>query len=148
MANEVALTRIQYGAERDPTTRRTISAGKTVEPGQKLPSDFDGDVEALRATGAVGDPAELLIFAASTSQVLQSEDYPTFVEGVPQPVPVNTPEPTDDELEVVLRARTDQVSRAEGEDPRKVVEKERKARNDALEKSAKEAAKEAEKEAK
>lgn len=126
MAQEVALTRIKYGTKGELVGNvRHHSGTKYVEVGDPLPKDFDGDVEALRRAGALGDPILALTNPEAFTAMTQSEEYPVPV--YTEPLSTQSVQGGDEAI-LAHRIRTDQVARAEGQDVSKLVDEEAKAK--------------------
>jgi len=122
MANEVLLTDLVYGAEKD---ENGVKSAKHASAGDAVPSGLSSEErQALKDTGVIGNPAELVATLGSTTSVTQSAEWPTpeITEQL-----VNAGPATDEQLKIALRARTDEVARAEGSDPEKVVKAEEAA---------------------
>lgn len=146
MPKEVALTRIAYGAKskREPDGSFTeLQATQYVEVGEELPSGFEGDKDALRNAGALGDP-RLLPVAEATSAILQSAEALAMNEGDKVTLggmQAPTAPPTEEDKNLAHRIRTDEVLRAEGGDAEKAIAEEEKAADKAAADDAKVAAK-------
>ncbi len=125
MAQEVALTRIKYGTKGELVGNvRHHSGTKYVEVGDALPKDFNGDVDALRRAGALGDPVLALTNPEAFTAMTQSVEYPEPV--YTSPLSTQAVQGGDEAL-LAHRIRTDQVARAEGQDVSKLVDEEAKA---------------------
>lgn len=132
MANEVLLTDLVYGGKKNEDGTKTAERASA---GDSVPSGLSADEkQALKDAGVIGNPAELYVTLGSTTSVTQSAEWPT-PERTEQLV--NAEPASDEQIKIALRARTDEVARAEGSDPEKVVEAEEKAAAKADEAAAK-----------